>query len=91
MYNIIYIYICTYVSYAHHVCNFFCVPFDDKLKPNTFFRGLSYATSRLAFLLNKKTPLPDSLREHLTRALALLASREASRVSVKESGAPEAL
>lgn len=61
---------------------------------------------RLAFLLNKKsgpsnpsgrrpgpvqTPLPGPVREHLTRALALLASREASRVSVKESGAPEAL
>lgn len=46
---------------------------------------------RLAFLLNKKTPLPSSVREHVTRALALLASREASRVSVKESGAPEAL
>lgn len=46
---------------------------------------------RLAFLLNKKTPLPSCVREHVTRALALLASREASRVSVKESGAPEAL
>ena len=47
---------------------------------------------RLAFLLNnKKSTLPNSIREHLTRALSLLASREASRVSVKESGAPEAL
>eukprot|EP00438_Fugacium_kawagutii_P019124 Skav231195 [mRNA] locus=scaffold2432:28466:32405:+ [translate_table: standard] len=46
---------------------------------------------RLAFLLNKKTPLPSSVREHVARALGLLASREASRVSVKESGAPEAL
>lgn len=46
---------------------------------------------RLAFLLNKKAPLPNGVRIHLTRALALLASREASRVSVKESGAPEAL
>ena len=41
--------------------------------------------------MNKKTPLPSCVREHVTRALALLASREASRVSVKESGAPEAL
>eukprot|EP00439_Symbiodinium_sp_Y106_P076311 s815_g15.t1 len=47
---------------------------------------------RLAFLLtNKKQPLETSTRRHLTRAIALLASREASRVSVKESGAPEAL
>ncbi|CAE7285774.1 unnamed protein product [Symbiodinium sp. CCMP2592] len=47
---------------------------------------------RLAFLLtNKKQPLETSTRRHLMRAIALLASREASRVSVKESGAPEAL
>ncbi|CAE7544239.1 unnamed protein product [Symbiodinium pilosum] len=47
---------------------------------------------RLAFLLtNKKQPLETSTRKHLSRAIALLASREASRVSVKESGAPEAL
>ena len=47
---------------------------------------------RLAFLLNnKKTPLASKVQENVTRALGLLASREAARVSVKESGAPEAL
>ncbi|CAJ1407653.1 unnamed protein product [Effrenium voratum] len=47
---------------------------------------------RLSFLLsNQKAPLPAATRRHVARALALLSSREASRVAVKESGAPEAL
>ena len=65
-----------------------------KIVPNQWQRSFWEVPDlprRLAFLLNKKAPLPNGVRIHLTRALALLASREASRVSVKESGAPEAL